>query len=380
MQRWGTAPLVLLALSWTPLVLAQTPIPSAPSIDAASYVLMDYASGRMLAEQDADKPVPPASLVKLMTSFVVFHELQRGTLSLDDEVYISEKAWRTGGSRTFLNVGDKVRLEDLLRGMIVQSGNDASVALSEHAAGSEESFVELMNHWAAELGMTNTHFTNATGLPNEEMNTTAHDMALLSAALIRQFPEYYGWYAEKEFVFNGIPQRNRNSLLFREPSVDGLKTGHTEAAGYCLAASAKRDEQRLISVVMGAPSEDSRADSSQRLLNYGFRFYETHRLYGASEMLEEATVYKGATRTVALGVASDVVVTIARGQYSNLDASVDLPGAIVAPIALGEQIGTLTVRLGDEVVAERPLVALEPVAEGGFWRRMSDSVSLWFAD
>ena len=359
---------------------AQTPVPSAPALNAESYLLVDFHSGHEFAAANADDRVEPASITKLMTSYVVFHELRKGNLTLEDEVYVSEKAWKTPGSRMFIEVDTQVSIEALLKGMIIQSGNDASVALAEHVAGSEETFASLMNQYAEQLGMSNTHYMNATGLPDPEHYTTARDVARLSAALIREFPELYSWYSEKEYTYNDITQHNRNNLLWRDPAVDGLKTGHTESAGYCLVTSAKRDQMRLISVVMGADSEKLRADDSQKLLNYGFRFFETHRLYEANTALDQAEVWKGESRSVSLAIGEDLWVTIPRGQYEMLDASMDLPAVLVAPISAGEQLGVLQVRLGDETIHQQPLLALDGVEAGGFWRRLSDSVALWFED
>ncbi len=360
--------------------LAQTPIPSAPELNATSYILVDHQSGAIVAEADPDMRVDPASITKLMTSFAVFHELRKGTINLEDEVFVSEKAWRTPGSRMFIEVDTKVSVENLLKGMIIQSGNDASVALAEHVAGSEETFAALMNQYAAALGMTNTQYQNATGLPADDHYTSARDVATLAAALIREFPEPYRWYSEKEFTYNEISQHNRNQLLWRDPAVDGLKTGHTEAAGYCLVSSARRGPMRLISVVMGTQSEKQRADDSQKLLNYGFRFFETHRLYESGSELDQARVWKGEIETLPLGIEEDLWVTIPRGRYGALDASIDLPTVLTAPLDSGQAIGTLNVRLGDDLLETRPVVALAAVPQGGFWRRLSDSVSLWFSD
>jgi len=358
---------------------AQAPIPAPPAVSAESYVLMDFNSGRLLIEENPDMSVEPASITKLMTTYAVFRELRSGELSLDEEVVISENAWRTPGSRMFVEVGTKVTVEALLEGVIIQSGNDASVALAEHVAGSEDAFAGLMNHYADELGLDDTHFTNSTGLPDPDHYTTARDVAVLSRALIEEFPDYYAWYAEKEFTYNGIRQHNRNSLLWRDPAVDGLKTGHTESAGYCLAASARRDGMRLISVIMGANSEKQRADDSQALLNYGFRFFESHRLYTADKPLKEFAVWKGAAEKVTAGVPRDIHVAIPRGHYDNLEATMELDARIMAPVRKGQELGTVRVALDGEVLAESPLVATRAVEEGGWWTRMSDGVALWFA-
>jgi D-alanyl-D-alanine carboxypeptidase (penicillin-binding protein 5/6) len=312
-----------------------------------------------------------------MTAYVVFRELADGNIALSDEVPISEKAWRTGGSRMFIEPSMTVTVEQLLRGMVIQSGNDASVALAEFVAGSEEAFAGLMNHYAEMLGMTGTHFVNATGLPHELHYTTARDIAALSGATIRDFPDFYSWYSEKEFTFNGIRQHNRNTLLWRDPAIDGLKTGHTEAAGYCLAASAKRDGMRLVSVVMGSASESSRASESQTLLNYGFRFYETIQLYQAGQQLSEARVWKGMEEQVRLGIEDELFVTIPRGRYDDLVARLAIRPELSAPLAEGEQVGEISVTLDGDPVAQLPLITLNAVAEAGFFGRSWDGVKLW---
>ena len=353
------------------------PIPAAPELGARSYILMDYHSRQVLAEHGSDQRVEPASITKIMSSYVVFKELAQGDITLEQTVAVSERAWRTGGSRMFIEPNMTPTVEELLRGMVIQSGNDASVALAEHAAGTEEAFAELMNHYAAEIGMTHSHFVNATGLPHEEHYTTAHDVALLSIALIRDFPQYYPWYAEKEFTFNGIRQHNRNTLLWRDPAIDGLKTGHTETAGFCLAASALRDGMRLVSVVMGSESESSRASESQALLNYGFRFFETVQLYQARTELARSRVWKGVADEVALGLAEPLFVTIPRGRYDDLAAQVRLEPELTAPLEADAAVGEIAVRLDDAAVASRPLIALEAVAEAGFFGRTWDGMRLW---
>ncbi len=363
-----------------PLAAATLPVPAPPQIGARSFLLLDYDSGKVLATHNPDERMEPASLTKLMTSYLVFDELRSGKLSLDELVPISEKAWRIEGSEMFVEVDTRVSVGDLLKGVIIQSGNDASVALAEHVAGSEEVFASLMNQYGEAMGLTGTHFENATGLPHPDHYTTARDVAILSAALIREFPDYYRWYSEKEFTYNDIRQHNRNNLLWRDPAVDGLKTGHTTSAGYCLAASAKRGGMRLISVVMGSDNEKTRADETQRLLNYGFRFFETHRLYTAGEELRKVQVWKGASEQVGLGIDRDLYVTIPRGQYESLRAETDLPSVLIAPIARETELGRLRVMLGDEPQASVALLALDAVPEGGFWRRFSDSIALWFHD
>jgi D-alanyl-D-alanine carboxypeptidase (penicillin-binding protein 5/6) len=356
---------------------AAMPTPAAPQLGARSYILMDYNSNRVLVERDADRRSDIASMTKLMTGYVVFQELASGNAQLDDVVPVSENAWRTGGSRMFIEPGMTVTLEQLLMGMIVQSGNDASVALAEYLAGSESAFAEVMNYYAAELGMANSNFVNATGLPDENHYSTARDVALLSQAIIRDFPQYYAWYSQKEYTFNGIRQHNRNNLLWRDPAVDGLKTGHTEAAGYCLASSAKDQGMRLVSVVMGSASEQSRASESQSLLSYGFRFFETLQLYRAGDQLTEARVWKGEAEQVQLGVANDLFVTIPRGRYDDLQANLHLQDTLTAPIGQGEQMGRVSIELDGEMIAELDLVALGEVPEAGFLGRSWDAMVLW---
>jgi D-alanyl-D-alanine carboxypeptidase (penicillin-binding protein 5/6) len=354
------------------------PIPDPPTVAASSYLLVDHHSGKVLAEGNADERLEPASLTKILTAYVVFRELAGGNLALSDEVVISEKAWRTGGSKMFIEVGKRVTVEDLLRGMIVQSGNDASVALAEHVAGSEETFAALMNTHAQRLGMENSHFTNATGLPHPEHYTSARDMALVTAATIREFPEYYAWYAEKEFVFNGIEQANRNRLLWRDDSVDGVKTGHTEAAGYCLVASAERDAMRLTSVVMGTRSEEARARASLALLNYGFRFFESHKLYPGGQPVQELRVWMGDTEALPVGPVDDVYATVPRRQYDKLSARMETDANLTAPVAKGDAVGHIVLDIEGEEVGRVPLVALEDVGEGGWLQKAKDSVLMWF--
>ena len=356
---------------------AITPNPTAPKVAAKSYILQDFASGRILVEHDADQRLPPASITKLMTAYVVSHELEAGNITLTDEVLISEKAWRMVGSRSFIEVNTKVPVEVLLRGMIIQSGNDAAVALAEHIAGSEETFAQMMNQYAQQLGMFNTNYRNSTGLPDSDHYTTAKDIALLSAAIIRDFPEEYKWYAEKEYTYNGITQHNRNKLLWRDSSVDGLKTGHTEEAGYCLAASAQRSGMRLISVVLGTRSENARAQETQKLFNYGFRFFETHDLYKAQDKISDVKVWKGAEKQVDLGLAQSLAVTVPRGRYKELVATTNVQQPVIAPIAAGEQLGEVEIRLGDELIAKQPLIALQSVDEGSWWRQLVDTILMW---
>jgi D-alanyl-D-alanine carboxypeptidase (penicillin-binding protein 5/6) len=354
------------------------PIPAPPQIAASSYILMDFHTGELIAESNADAKVEPASITKLMTSYVVFRALAEGLISRDDRVRVSEKAWRTGGSRMYIEVNTEVSVDDLMRGMIVQSGNDASIALAEHVAGSEESFVSLMNQYAQMLGMSNSHYENTTGLPAPGHLTTARDSAIIARAIINDFPDYYTLYSEREFTYDEIRQPNRNNLLWRDDSVDGLKTGHTDAAGYCLVSSAQRDSMRLIAVVMGAPSSSSRLDSSQALLNYGFRFYETRRLFSGGDEVTQSRVWKGAADVVSVGVPDDVYVTAPRGRDNALDANAEIEAELVAPIAPGTVVGSLEIHYEDDLKRSIPLVTLEAVDEGSLWKRMVDEVELWF--
>ena len=354
------------------------PIPKPPAIAARGYLLEDFHSGQILAAANADERMEPASITKVMTSYVIFKELAAGKINLTDMVTISERAWRMEGSRMFVEVGKQVPVEELLIGMIVQSGNDATVALAEHIAGSEDAFAGYMNRFAAELGMTGSHFVDASGLPHPDHYMTARDIAKISRALITEFPEYYKWYSQKQFTFNNIVQHNRNKLLWRDATVDGIKTGHTEAAGYCLVTSAQREGMRLISVVLGADGEESRAVANQALLNYGFRFYETHKLYDAGSKLVDARVWKGEQETVPLGLTAPLYVTIPRNQYADLKANVQMTGRITAPVAAGANLGSVQVRLAEETLLEPPLVALQPVAAGSIWQRAVDEVKLYF--
>lgn len=353
---------------------AISPVPAPPQVAANNYLLIDFYSGRILAEKDADARIEPASITKLMTSYVVYKEIEEGRLSLSDEVLISEKAWRMGGSRMYVDVGSKVNVETLLKGLIIQSGNDASVALAEHVAGSESAFVDVMNQHASKLGMSSTFYKNSTGWPDAEHLTSARDIATLASAMINDFPEQYAAYSEKVFTYNNIKQYNRNKLLWRDESVDGLKTGHTESAGYCLVSSAKRSDMRLISVVLGADSEESRASISQSLLNYGFRFYETHKLYAAGETLNQSRVWQGDKETIVLGLANDLHVTIPRGAYKQMDALVNVDANITAPVKKGSQLGEVRIMLNDEELRNEPLIALQPVDEGGWFQMSKDYI------
>lgn len=366
--------IILCTLFSAALVNAAMPVPAAPEVAANNYLLVDYASGMVLAEKGADEPIEPASITKMMSTYVVDKEIEAGRLSLDDLVTISEKAWRMGGSRMYVEVNSKVTVRELLKGIIIQSGNDATVALAEHIAGTEEAFVQLMNQYAAELGMDNTTFVNSTGWPDPEHLTTARDIAILATARISEFPENYSLYAEKEYTYNNIKQYNRNKLLWRDETVDGIKTGHTESAGYCLVASADRSGMRLISVVLGTDSEKARADVSQALLNYGFRFFESHTLYTEGEALSRSRIWKGEFEEVPVGLAQDLAVVIPRGAYKDLDAIMDIDNNIEAPIEQGQQLGVVNVSLDGELLESVPLVALEPVERGNLLRIAKDYI------
>ncbi|MFW5443847.1 MAG: D-alanyl-D-alanine carboxypeptidase family protein [Methylococcaceae bacterium] len=350
--------------------------PSAPSVAASSYILIDFNSGKVLAEKNADQRVPPASLTKIMTVYVIFRELKNGHLTLDEKVTISKKAWQTPGSRMFVEVNKQVSIENLLQGVIIQSGNDASVALAEHVAGDESTFAAMMNQHAERLSMLDTKFQNSMGLPSDNHYTTARDLAKLTTAVIAEFPEYYQWDSKKEFTFNNITQPNRNKLLWRDKSVDGVKTGYTEAAGYCMVTSAKREDMRLISVVMGTASANARANESQSLLNYGFRFFETHKLYTGNEALTETRVWKGNIKQLPMGVAEDLYVTIPRRHYNDLKAEINLDKKIIAPVKLGEELGIVNVSLAGAVVANKPLLALKAVSKGSLVQRLYDEAML----
>lgn len=357
----------------------QTIIPAAPQLAASSWILMDAHSGRVLAEHNPDERLPPASLTKLMTAYLVERELDRGTISLTDMVNISERAWRTGGSKMFIEVGDRVSVNDLLHGIIIVSGNDASVAMAEHLAGGEAPFADLMNQHATRLGMHNTNFQNATGLPGDNHYSSARDMALLSQYIINDYPEHYAIYSQRTFSFGGIDQPNRNRLLWRDPTVDGLKTGWTTEAGYGLVASAKRDDMRLVSVVMGTSSEEARAQETQKLLSYGFRFYETMKLYERGAVLATPRVWGGEANELRVGVNEEVFMTLPRNRNEELRARLNLNDDLQAPVAVGDEVGTLEVYLGEEVVGERRLVALENVEEGGLFKRFFDQVKRFFS-
>lgn len=353
-------------------------IPSPPRVSAKSYILIDAQSGKILAEKNADKRLPPASLTKMMTMYVISTSLRNGQITPDDTVSISHKAWKVGGSKMFVREGQHVHVKDLIKGIIVQSGNDACIAMAEHVAGNEKNFAQAMNQEAKRLGMNHSHFTDSTGLPHKNHYTTARDLAILARALVYDYPDDYAWYKSKWFKFNGIRQPNRNRLLWRDQSVDGIKTGHTDAAGYCLVASAQRDGMRLIAVVMGTPSDAARASSSQRLLNYGYRFYESDRLYKANQGITRVRVWQGKHSTIPLGVHQDIHVTIPKGQYKQLSINMETAHIIKAPISKGQRMGELVVKLNDAVVTKAPLYALTTNPQGSMWTRMKDAVTLKF--
>ena len=379
MNRFAAVAALLL-----PFSAAALPVPDPPKLPAKSYLLYDYASGQVLAAKEPALRVEPASLTKLMLTYVAFDELKQGRVKETDEALVSEKAWRQGmdskESRMFIEVGKRVTVGDLLHGIIVQSGNDASVALAEHLGGTEDTFAELMNRYAKQLGMTQTHFKNATGVPAPGQHTTAQDMALLSRALIRDFPDRYALFKEREFVFNKIKQPNRNRLLWRDPSVDGIKTGHAEKAGYHLAASAVRDGRRLISIVLGSENEGTRADASLALLNFGFRFYETVAVAEPNKALLTLRAWKGEQKELALGLSAPLVVSVPHGGRDRLKLEPAADKPVHAPVAAGQALGTLKVTLDGQVLREEPLVALTALPEGNLWRRVSDGVQLWMQE
>lgn len=358
---------------------AESLIARPPQIAASGYILMDAASGHVLVAHNADQRLPPASLTKMMTAYVADHELERGNISLQDEVLVSVKAWRTGGSRMFIREGTRVNLEELLKGIIIASGNDASVAVAEHIAGSEDAFADLMNRHAERLNMTNSRFRNATGLPADNHYSSARDMALLALAIINDYPEHYSLYAEKSFTYNNITQQNRNLLLWRDDKVDGLKTGHTEEAGYCLVASGKHGDQRLISVVMGTASEQARAVETQKLLTWGFRFFDTYHAYSAGDVLSQVKVWMGKSDQLDIGPANDLVMTIPRNSQQRLKAEMKVHPDIRAPISKGDTLGSVVVSLDGEVLLDRPLVALNDVEQAGFFKRLWHRIRLFFA-
>lgn len=353
-------------------------VPQPPAIDAKAYLLIDANSGKVLASSNADVRRQPASLTKLMTIYITFRELAAGHIQLTDQVTISKNAWQTGGSRMFVGVGSKVPLEDLLQGAIVASGNDSTTALAEYIGGTEPVFVQMMNQQAQQLGMNDTNYTDATGLPNPNHYSTANDLAKLANAIVHNFPQYYHYFGEKWFTWNGIRQPNRNRLLWRDDGVDGMKTGHTDDAGYCLIGSAQENGMRLISVVLGAPSENSRIEDSEALLKYGFRFYETHQVYAANQAVTQARVWGGDNKMVDVGSLSPIYVTVPTGTYSSVQATTTLNPNITAPVTKGQQLGTINFSINGNLVVSEPLVALQDDAKGGMFRRFADWVSSKF--
>ncbi|MCR9191892.1 MAG: D-alanyl-D-alanine carboxypeptidase [Gammaproteobacteria bacterium] len=352
--------------------------PTPPTINAKAYILIDVDSGKVIAEKNSELRLPPASLTKLMTLYVVSQSLKSGQIHLTDPVHISQKAWKTGGSRMFIREGQDVPVEELLKGVIVDSGNDACVALAEHIGSSESTFTGLMNQQAKNLKMDHSNFTDSTGLPHDELYTTGKDLAILGRALIRDFPEYYHWYKQKWFTYNNIRQPNRNRLLWRDNTVDGMKTGHTDKAGYCLVSSAKRGDMRLLAVVLNAPTDSARADDSQRLLNYGFRFFETHQLFHPGQAVTVLPLYKSTLSSIRLGVLNENYVTVPSGQYQHLSIVTNVPGYIEAPVKKGQQIGELMIKFDNKTLETQPLYALEDAAQAGFFTRVKDSIRLLF--
>jgi len=360
---------------------AQTPttIPTAPNVEARAYIVVDYRTDKILAAKDAVARVEPASLTKLMTAYIVFQELAAGKLKLDEQVTVSEHAWRSEGSRTFIELGKPVSVQDLILGMIVQSGNDATIALAERIAGTEETFAQMMNADAKRLGMTGSHFENSSGLPSAQHYTTARDLSLLAIAMIREYPQFYKWFSVREFEHNGIKQQNRNGLLEKDPTVDGLKTGHTDSAGYCLVTSALRGGMRLVSVVMGSTSMKAREYASAALLNYGFTFYDTKLVVKGGAVLATARVWKGRRPSVDLGIKDDLYVTLPRGGAEGIKTSADVQPRLIAPLTVDMNAGSLRVFAGRQTLQTIPLHPLKDVAAGGWWRRLIDTIRLWFA-
>ncbi len=386
--------LLLIALTYRFTVFADTPtdqaiaspkaiwsaymVPNQPSIDAKGYVLMDAQSGEVIAAKNPNMKMPPASLTKLMTLYIVFSELANGNIHLDDKVRISKAAWQTGGSRMFVKVGSRVPVKDLIQGVIVQSGNDATMALAQYVGGTEGAFVQMMDQQAKILGMNNSHFSDPTGLPARDHLTTPYDLALLTRAIITKFPQYYHFFKEKWFTWNGIRQPNRNRLLWRNLNVDGLKTGHTNSAGFCLISSAQQDQTRFISVVMGTPNDSARTDDSQALLSYGFRFFQTAKIYNANNSIYQQRVWKGEHKYITLGVTHDFFVTIPKRAYPDLRVSLTINPNVYAPVKKGQALGVVNVSLKDKVIAHKALVALQADPSGSWWTRLIDSIVHWF--
>jgi D-alanyl-D-alanine carboxypeptidase (penicillin-binding protein 5/6) len=356
--------------------------PSAPTVNAKSFILIDANSGKIIAEKNATEKLPPASLTKMMTLYVISNALHNNQIHLTDKVRVSQDAWRAEGSRMFIKEGDEVAIEDLIKGIIVDSGNDACVAMAEHIGGSEAGFAQIMNQQAKNLGMKDSHFTDSTGLPNPELYTTARDLAILGRALVNNFPEYYPWYQQKWFTYNGIRQPNRNRLLWRNSQVDGIKTGHTNDAGFCLVSSAKRGDMRLLSVLLGAPNDKMRADDSEKLINYGFRFFESHVLFQAAQTIKNVPIYKGQLSTLAVGSKDRVFVTIPSGQFDRINVITKIPTTLQAPLKANEQVGELIIEFDNKPIHRYPLYALQSIASGSCYTRVKDSIRLtlknWF--
>lgn len=355
-------------------------IPAPPSLSAKAHYLIDTMSGKVIVENNADEKLGPASLTKMMTSYVLSYELAQGNVSSTDMVTVSKNAWAQnfpGSSLMWIEVGTKVSVSDLHKGVVISSGNDASVAIAEHIAGSEDAFADVMNKHAEIMGMSNTHFVNSHGLPDPDHYTTAKDLAILAQAIINDFPDDYTLYKEKSFTYNNIKTMNRNSLLWRDPSVDGLKTGHTEAAGYCLVASAEKNGMRLVSVVLGTNNKEMRLQETQKLFSYGFRYFETHKLYKAKEELNASRVWAGLKQTVSLGISEDIILTIPRGEHKNVKAQLEIDDVIKAPVALGSTYGTVSIMLNDEQLLRVPLVALEEIEKAGLFAWLWDEIKLF---
>jgi D-alanyl-D-alanine carboxypeptidase (penicillin-binding protein 5/6) len=370
---------LFLVVLFLPLLGFAQQLPTPPALAARSWLLVEAASGQQLAAQAPDQRLEPASLTKLMTAYLAFSALKQGTIKLDQPVPVSQKAWKTGGSRMFIQVGTQVKVEDLLKGMIVQSGNDACVALAEAIAGDEENFAQMMTREAQRLGMKDSSFRNSSGLPDPQHYTTARDLAILAGALIRDFPEDYAkYYSMKEFRYNNITQPNRNRLLYIDPTVDGLKTGHTEAAGYCLVSSAKRGSRRLISVVLGAASDSTRAQESLKLLNYGFQFYDAVQLYATNEAVSSLKVWKGQQSTVRIGFTNDLVIAVPKGFGPKIKTELVSQQPLIAPVSLGQVLATLKVSIDDKPYGDYPVLALEAVPAAGLLGRLIDTIRLWF--
>ncbi len=370
--------IIVLSLLTTNFSFAVDFIPEQPSLSSNAFALIDYASGKVLLEKASEQRLEPASLTKIMTMYVVDHEIKAGRLSLNDEVTVSKEAWQTMGARMFLDVNSKVKVSEIIKGIIIQSGNDASVAIAEHIAGSEQAFANLMNDYAASLGMHNSHFTNATGLPNPDHYTTAKDLAILARASIKEHPESYTIYSQKSFVYNNIEQNNRNKLLWRNSMVDGIKTGRTDNAGYCLAVSGVKDNTRLIAVLLGAKTDDIRTVDANKLLTWGFRFFASHKVYQQDKILETARIWGGNNKTIDIGLPHDVFLPLLKNDINKITASLNIPKLIKAPLSKGDTIGTYVVKLKEEIIAEYPAVALNSVKKGNLFNRCSDQVIMYY--